>query len=260
MQNDFVRVGARARGGRRARHDSGQPRADRLSSAPASCPSSTPSSSPSRRRCCSGSGRRRRCRRPSAAGRGTSATTRTSAASRNAPTSSTSWRPLPGEHPGREVQLRRVPRHRRSSRRCARSASSRCVVTGTVTQICVEETARQAFHHGFRTTLVQRRGLVVRARPARGDAEELRQQVRLGRRQRRGDAPARLMTVAARRSRAQSLAHRAGIYGLLAVALVARAPVRSAASRPPTTWPTSSRSRRRSAWSRSARPSSSSAG
>jgi nicotinamidase-related amidase len=27
------------------------------------------------------------------------------------------------------------------------------VVTGTVTQICVEETARQAFHHGFRTTL-----------------------------------------------------------------------------------------------------------
>jgi nicotinamidase-related amidase len=28
------------------------------------------------------------------------------------------------------------------------------VVTGTVTQICVEETARQAFHHGFRTTLV----------------------------------------------------------------------------------------------------------
>ena len=28
------------------------------------------------------------------------------------------------------------------------------VITGTVTQICVEETARQAFHHGFRTTLV----------------------------------------------------------------------------------------------------------
>lgn len=27
------------------------------------------------------------------------------------------------------------------------------VVTGTVTQVCVEETARQAFHHGFRTTL-----------------------------------------------------------------------------------------------------------
>jgi nicotinamidase-related amidase len=27
-------------------------------------------------------------------------------------------------------------------------------VTGTVTQICVEETAREAFHHGFRTTLV----------------------------------------------------------------------------------------------------------
>ena len=29
------------------------------------------------------------------------------------------------------------------------------VVTGTVTQICVEETAREAFHHGFRTTLVE---------------------------------------------------------------------------------------------------------
>jgi nicotinamidase-related amidase len=28
------------------------------------------------------------------------------------------------------------------------------LVTGTVTQICVEETAREAFHHGFRTTLV----------------------------------------------------------------------------------------------------------
>jgi nicotinamidase-related amidase len=29
------------------------------------------------------------------------------------------------------------------------------LVTGTVTQICVEETAREAFHHGFRTTLVR---------------------------------------------------------------------------------------------------------
>ena len=28
-------------------------------------------------------------------------------------------------------------------------------VTGTVTQICVEETAREAFHHGFPTTLVE---------------------------------------------------------------------------------------------------------
>jgi nicotinamidase-related amidase len=28
-------------------------------------------------------------------------------------------------------------------------------VTGTVTQICVEETARAAFHHGFRTTMVK---------------------------------------------------------------------------------------------------------
>jgi nicotinamidase-related amidase len=28
------------------------------------------------------------------------------------------------------------------------------VVTGTVTQICVEETGREAFHHGFRTIMV----------------------------------------------------------------------------------------------------------
>lgn len=29
------------------------------------------------------------------------------------------------------------------------------VITGTVTQICVEETAREAFHYGFRTTVVE---------------------------------------------------------------------------------------------------------
>ncbi|MFQ5972357.1 MAG: cysteine hydrolase family protein [Alphaproteobacteria bacterium] len=29
------------------------------------------------------------------------------------------------------------------------------VVTGTVTQICVEETAREAFHYGYKTTLVE---------------------------------------------------------------------------------------------------------
>jgi nicotinamidase-related amidase len=28
------------------------------------------------------------------------------------------------------------------------------IITGTVTQICVEETAREAFHYGFKTTLV----------------------------------------------------------------------------------------------------------
>lgn len=28
------------------------------------------------------------------------------------------------------------------------------LVTGTVTQICVEETAREAFHHGYRTTMI----------------------------------------------------------------------------------------------------------
>ena len=29
------------------------------------------------------------------------------------------------------------------------------VLTGTVTQICVEETGREAFHHGYRTTMVE---------------------------------------------------------------------------------------------------------
>ena len=28
------------------------------------------------------------------------------------------------------------------------------ILTGTVTQICVEETGREAFHHGYKTTMV----------------------------------------------------------------------------------------------------------
>jgi hypothetical protein len=40
------------------------------------------------------------------------------------------------------------------------------VVTGTVTQICVEETAREAFHHGFPTTL-QRVRTTTRGRESR---------------------------------------------------------------------------------------------
>jgi len=35
-----------------------------------------------------------------------------------------------------------------------RLAVESLVVSGTVTQICVEETAREAFHHGYKTTLV----------------------------------------------------------------------------------------------------------
>ncbi|QIE54995.1 cysteine hydrolase [Pikeienuella piscinae] len=35
------------------------------------------------------------------------------------------------------------------------AAVSSLVVTGTVTQICVEETAREAFHHGYRTVMVR---------------------------------------------------------------------------------------------------------
>ena len=38
---------------------------------------------------------------------------------------------------------------------CLRTRGIRSlVVAGTVTQICVEETAREAFHHGYRTTVV----------------------------------------------------------------------------------------------------------
>ncbi len=35
------------------------------------------------------------------------------------------------------------------------SGISAVVITGTVTQICVEETAREALHHGFRTTIAE---------------------------------------------------------------------------------------------------------
>src|SRR5437660_1042108 len=78
------------------------------------------------------------------------------------------------------------------------------LVTGTVTQICVEETARESFKRGYRTTLVSDavssympdlhaaalknfalkfghvRGHGVHARPARRGPEEFRAEVRLG--------------------------------------------------------------------------------
>ncbi len=37
---------------------------------------------------------------------------------------------------------------------CVRQGIESLIVTGTVTQICVEETAREAFHYGYKTTLV----------------------------------------------------------------------------------------------------------
>ena len=40
------------------------------------------------------------------------------------------------------------------------------LVTGTVTQICVEETARESFKRGYRTTTDLRRRVDLRARPA----------------------------------------------------------------------------------------------
>ena len=65
--------------------------------------------------------------------------------------------------------------------RLARLGVRSLVVTGTVTQICVEETAREAFHHGYR-----RRWSPTPCRPsrrgsARRHAAELRHEVRLGR-------------------------------------------------------------------------------
>src|SRR5205085_8619365 len=66
-----------------------------------------------------------------------------------------------------------------------------------------------------------RRRLVVRTRPARRDAEELREQVRLGRGQRCGDPPARLMAFDA--AAAARSARNAGIYGLLVVGVVVSA-------------------------------------
>jgi nicotinamidase-related amidase len=62
--------------------------------------------------------------------------------------------PLPGEHQVEKFNYGAF--HATSLEPILRSLRvESCVVTGTVTQICVEETARQAFHHGFRTTLVR---------------------------------------------------------------------------------------------------------
>ena len=62
--------------------------------------------------------------------------------------------PLPGEHQVEKFNYGAF--HATTLEPILRSLGvESCVVTGTVTQICVEETARQAFHHGFRTTLVR---------------------------------------------------------------------------------------------------------
>jgi len=62
--------------------------------------------------------------------------------------------PLPGEHQIEKFNYGAF--HATTLEPVLRSLGvESVVVTGTVTQICVEETARQAFHHGFRTTLVR---------------------------------------------------------------------------------------------------------
>ena len=62
--------------------------------------------------------------------------------------------PLPGEHQIEKFNYGAF--HATTLEPVLRSLGVESViVTGTVTQICVEETARQAFHHGFRTTLVR---------------------------------------------------------------------------------------------------------
>ena len=70
-----------------------------------------------------------------------------------APTSSASWRPRQGEpvvdklgyggFHGTDLDVRLRMLGVRS-----------LVITGTVTQICVEETAREAYHHGYAMTVV----------------------------------------------------------------------------------------------------------
>ena len=54
------------------------------------------------------------------------------------------------------------------------------LVTGTVTQICVEETARESFKRGYRDDPDLRRRVDLHARPAGRRLQELRAQVRLG--------------------------------------------------------------------------------
>ena len=62
--------------------------------------------------------------------------------------------PLPGEHQVEKFNYGAF--HATTLEPVLRSLGvESLVVTGTVTQICVEETARQAFHHGFRTTIVR---------------------------------------------------------------------------------------------------------
>ena len=62
--------------------------------------------------------------------------------------------PAPGEPVVDKLRLRRVPRHRPRCAPARAGRARRSSITGTVTQICVEETAREAFHHGYATTIV----------------------------------------------------------------------------------------------------------
>src|SRR2546427_660332 len=75
-----------------------------------------------------------------------------------------------GAHPRRTAGFTRPGRGWNSERFCPRGYGAfhgtpladrlrergveSLLITGTVTQICVEETAREAFHHHFKTTLV----------------------------------------------------------------------------------------------------------
>ena len=181
MQNDFVRVGAALEVADARATIPRQQRPDRVLSQRATFPSSTPSSSLSRRRCCCGSGRRRRCRRLKCCWKGHKRYYPDIGREQECTDVIDELAPLPGEHQIEKYNYGAF--HATPLEPTLRSLGvESLVVTGTVTQICVEETARQAFHHGFRTTMVSGRGVFVRARPACGDAEELRLQVRLGRR------------------------------------------------------------------------------
>ena len=62
------------------------------------------------------------------------------------------------------------------------------IVTGTVTQICVEETAREAFHYGYKTTACFRCSLFLSSRSPRFHLEEFRAEIRLGLKHERSSA------------------------------------------------------------------------
>ena len=61
--------------------------------------------------------------------------------------------PLARGVPGRQVRLQRIPPPRLTDPLRAHAIDT-VLITGTVTQICVEDTARGAFHEGFQAVVI----------------------------------------------------------------------------------------------------------